>query len=337
LNATNQKLPAGYVVCPSCGNIANPKKEPVCKYCNCDLLAEGSRRVTSRLSDGELLVRIQRYQTQGLCFLFTALPVMFAGIIVLVVSGNEEFTAVSAVGVSLITLGFLGIWRAIVVNNVATEMFKVNVVRDALAEVLEGCVYKSKLSISQPRIAATGLFEGWNRFSGEDYIRGAYQGHEIEFSDIVLENEHTEGTGDRKRTVKTTVFQGPWLTCRLRKKLPAKVVLREGGGKGNVETESVAFNSKYQLLTDDPHTLFRVLTPHFMEYVVAADEELNARTFFCFAGDRVHIAVYNKHNAFEIPANSNAGNLDAAREQIKKEMRSITGILDVLLRNEFLL
>jgi hypothetical protein len=216
-------------------------------------------------------------------------------------------------------------------------MFKVNVVRDALAEVVEGCVYKSKMSISQQRIEATGLFEGWNRFSGEDYIRGTHQGHDIEFSDIHLENEYTEGTGKNKRTVRVTVFQGPWLTCRLREKLPANVVLREGGGKGNVETESVAFNEKYQIVTDDPHTMFRVLTPHFMEYVVAADEELEARTFFCFAGDRVHIAVFNKHNAFEIPASSKAGNLDAAREQVKKEMRAITGILDVVLRNEFLL
>ena len=45
-------------------------------------------------------------------------------------------------------------------------MFKVNVVRDALTGLIDGCVYRSKLSISRQRVEATQLFSGWNKFGG---------------------------------------------------------------------------------------------------------------------------------------------------------------------------
>lgn len=323
-----------YASCPSCGNPYKKKKETICKYCGYDLKNPTGRPGKSRLSDEALLKGMEHYDKRAKIYFLASLPVIVAAIVALTITGSE-FSVYSVGGILLILVFFVLFAKGILTASVATEIFKVNVVRDALAELIDGCIYRSKLSIGQQRIKETGLFGGWNKFSGNDYVRGMYCGHQIELSDICLEEEYEEGSGDKKKTVTRTIFSGQWVTCRLGKKLPAVIRLREGAKKGNAETENVAFNSKYAIDTDDPHTMFYVLTPHFMEYLVAADEAAKARTFFYFAGDMVHIAVYNGHDAFEIPANKAArSNPSLAREQIKGEIKYITDVLDMLLQNE---
>lgn len=287
-----------------------------------------------RLNDEELVKSMDHYSKRMRNFLLLSLPILAAAIVAFSITG-EEFSVYSSAGIVLTIIFLILVAKAIISGGKVTEVFKVNVVCDALAGAVDGCVYRPELSISRQRIEATDLFSGWNKFRGNDYIRGMYNGHQIEISDIHLEEEYETGSGDNTETVTRTIFQGPWITCRLGRKLPAVVRLREGSDKGNAETENVAFNSKYAINTDDPHYMFYVLTPHFMEYITAADEAAKARTFFYFAGDTAHIAIDNRHDAFEVPANKEARNNPAiARERIKSEMKYITDILDVLLLNK---
>lgn len=333
--SVNANLPKNLAACPSCGNTYRKTRESVCKYCGYELEGQTGVPGRSRLSDEALLKGMNHYSMRAKTYFLSSLPCIIAAIVLLSITG-EEFSVYSVAGIVLI-LAFLALFaKGITSAGTATEIFKVNVVRDALAEIIDGCIYRSKLCISRQRIEATGLFGGWNKFSGNDYVRGIYCGHQIELSDIHLEEEHEVGSGKNKKTVTRTVFRGQWVTCRLNKKLPAVIRLSEGSiNKGNAETENVAFNSKYAIYTDDPHTMFYVLTPHFMEYIVAADEAANAQTFFCFAGNTVHIAIDNGHNAFEIPSNKAArSNPSIAREQIKSEVKYITDILDELLKNK---
>jgi hypothetical protein len=292
---------------------------------------------TDYLSDAELIARLSVLHAKTVRYIvggFVSLPL---AAIFIIAGGNERFTVPTGIACVLLLVFGVCVCRGSVASDTSKKMFKLNVVQGALAELVEGCVYNAKMSISRERIETTGLIHGWNTFAGNDYLRGLYQGHEIELSDIHLTEVHEERNGEDSNTVTTTIFSGQWLTCRLDKKLPASVILRESGGKGNAETENIAFNRKYQIETEDPHYMFYVLTPHFMEYIVTADEKADARTFFCFAGDRVHIALHNKHDAFEIPTYEFTENfVTTAREKIKEEMKYITDILDEVLRNEYL-
>lgn len=102
------------------------------------------------------------------------------------------------------------------------------------------------------------------------------------------------------------------------------------------QTENTAFNKKYQILTDDPHTMFYILTPHFMEYIVSADTAANGQTNFCFTGDRVRVALQNTLDFFEIGNIKSVSDIEGLRAKFRSEMRYIVGILDELLKNEFL-
>ena len=274
---------------------------------------------------------MNEYGKRGKKYLLLSSPFVVISIIMFVMTGGE-FSIIAVVAIFFIIVFFVLFGMGVNAFSTATEMFKVNVVTDALSGIIDGCVYKSKQSITRKQIEATNLVNGWNRFHGEDYITGMYHEHQIEFSDILLEKEYTNNK-DEKRT--DTIFEGHWITCRLAKKLPAIIRLSEGAGKGNAETENVAFNNKYKIYTDDLHYMFYVLTPHFMEYIIAADEAANAKTYFYFADDMVHIAVHNRGNVFEIK-NADKNNPKIARERVKSEMKYVFGILDEILRNEIL-
>lgn len=292
----------------------------------------GAVQPDARLNDAELVKRMDDYRKRGKNLCIASIPFLLAGLIALIITGGE-FSVLAIVAFVFFVAFFALLWVGFSSFGKATKMFKVNVVRDALASIIDGCVYSPEQSISRERIEATGLFRDWNKFRGEDYLRGTYKGHQIEFSDILLEHEYSS----HKDTTRTdTIFMGHWLTCRLAKSLPAIIRLAEGAGEGNVETENAAFNQKYKIYTDDPHYMFYVLKPHFMEYIVAADEAADGRTFFYFAGSTVHIAVYNSRNIFEIDSDDK-DHPDLARERIKGEMKYLTDILDELLRNESLL
>jgi hypothetical protein len=322
-------MSAKRINCPSCGNVI-PPNEARCKFCGYERINNNGDG-QSRLSDAELVQGLDHYSKRGKKFILLSVPVLLAAIIFISVTG-DEFSAFTAVGIAFTILFIVFLGSGLLAYDTATQMFKVNIVRDTLAGIIDDCVYKSKQFISQGQIDDTKLISGWNRFQGEDYIKGTYKGRAIECSDIHLKRE----TGGRKGRKKVkTIFKGHWVICELAKELPAVVRLSEGSGANNAETENIAFNKKYSIFTDNPHYMFYVLTPHFMEYIIAADEAARARTYFCFAGKKVHVAVDSRRDTFEVRG-ADRKNPEMARERIKKEMTYITGILDELLQNNYL-
>ncbi|MCL2488005.1 MAG: DUF3137 domain-containing protein [Oscillospiraceae bacterium] len=232
-------------------------------------------------------------------------------------------------------------------------LIKQNAVRDALEAVFSDIEYNPRGCFPRHIISGAGLVDGWDHCSGSDYVKALYKGHRIEFSDIHLEREETTTDSDgHTQTHYVTVFRGQWISCQLDKQLPAMVRVREKAErrgiakkmfgshvnrKSDVETENLAFNTQFQILTNDPHTAFYVLTPHFMEYILAADQQANGLTNLCFAGEAVYIAVHNNRDSFEIGRKAaTTKDLPALRRRFQAETRYITAILDELFQNDHL-
>lgn len=68
---------------------------------------------------------------------------------------------------------------------------------------------------------------------------------------------------------------------------------------GDVETENVEFNKRFQIRTKDLQHAFYILTPHFMEYIIKADDLSDARMYFAFIENRIHILLGSEKNLFE--------------------------------------
>jgi len=150
-----------------------------------------------------------------------------------------------------------------------------------------------------------------------------------------------------------TTFKGQWIEIGLKKPVKTAVYLAErvgeiGATKANVKTQEVttesdAFNKKYKILAEDPQMAFYVLTPHFMEYITAADNAADSVTYFCFMGNRARIAMgrkENERNLFEFDELEKKLekkiDLNMIRSKVKSDLKYITGTLDELLKNEYL-
>jgi hypothetical protein len=214
-----------------------------------------------------------------------------------------------------------------------------------IKEIFEVKDYQPLGHIDRKIIGLTGLISMWDRISGSDYIEGSYKGVNILYSDLHLWHTETDTDSDGKEEERdVTDFKGQWLICDFGKKLDAtlRLIERKGGtklnrkhdiSKSDVETENVAFNKKFRIITDDGHTAFYLLTPHFMEQLVAADESADSSTLFCFMDGKVHIALYSGHDSFELKG-AKIGSVENLRQHFRRELKYMTDIMDELLKND---
>jgi hypothetical protein len=324
-------------VCPSCGTLLKSEGAR-CEVCGA---AAGGEPVVSRLSDDELGDKLQSLRRKKLLTGVVGTVLLIPALITISLPLLWPVAIPCFIGAGV----FLGM------NLMAAKKMKqlvaVNVVRDALGEVFDVEAYETARCINSSMVGEADLIHQWNEITGSDLVQGKYKGVPIQFSDVKLVDvqEHTDSDGDT-RTTRTTRFQGQWIVLEAKKPLAHTLRLRErkerklGSGykktKDDVDTENEAFNAKFEILTQDPHTAFYVLTPHFMETIVAADERAGARTYLCFMGSKIHIAVDTGRDSFEAKKGSDTKNLPALRERIKGEVRYIMEIADELLHNKYL-
>ena len=57
--------------------------------------------------------------------------------------------------------------------------------------------------------------------------------------------------------------------------------------QNKVEMESDPFNQQFKVITSDDELAFYILTPQFMEHIVAADEKVDGYTKIEFENSRV--------------------------------------------------
>ena len=246
-----------------------------------------------------------------------------------------------------------------------SENEKVRIMSETLAEVFTDCEYKLKGIIKRETVRDAELVDGWNAsndrsdpkegfsITGNDYFSGKYKGHELEYCNAEIRKYWTETETDENWNVTEKedfrqLFRGMWIICKLDKPVPSIIRVREKKGflssfgdskrkkaKGDVETENLAFNEQFEILTGDAHGAFRIMTPHFMELVLSADSKARSRTMLCFAGDRAHIALERSKFLFELNSVSSI-DADEMKLLVLKDIKYLTDIMDELFQNEYL-
>ena len=238
-------------------------------------------------------------------------------------------------------LGVCGLSYFINKKKAEKKRAAADVIRETIGESIDIIEYNAFGSIPESAIESVELMPHWDEFSGSDLVQGIYRGVNMSFSDIHLVDIEVYRDSDGKRqTRRNTVFKGQWIVCELPKTIAHTVRIKERPAvrilpyKSDVETEYTAFNKKYQILADDSHTVFYILTPHFIEYIMSADLLAEGQTFFCFSGNRVYIAIDNRRDMFEVSGKNEK--VKDIKERVEKEMKYLTDIVDELLQNKYL-
>jgi hypothetical protein len=212
-----------------------------------------------------------------------------------------------------------------------------------IREVFDVDSYRPFGHVEQDAIASSGLVDNWEGVVGSDCVEGRYRGVPILFSDVKLQHTYHVYHSDGSHLKTDTIFGGQWLVCDLGRELAADVRLieREKPAKNHaepasdVETENAAFNEKYRIVTEDGEAALRLLTPGLMNRLLAVGELAGADTSFCFQGGKVHIALKNWRDSFQL-AGVKLKNMDDARRVFHADLAYMTAILDELLLSESL-
>lgn len=337
----------GYKPCPCCGAYYDPSdpkvKEWHCSNCGADLKLSPEEAAV-RLDDAELAGQLSTLNKKA-NFMKKLALVCVIGVFVLwlihPLMGVAMFIPAAVFAVLSATAG-----------SRAKVLLSNNITRDIISGVFDECIYAAGYHLPDELLHEAALIPNWDRASGSDLVSAKYKGHTINFCDIELEEEVVrEDSEGNTSTSFETRFKGQWMILELGREVPAQLRLRENikrtgrisrklfgeriANKDDVKTENEAFNKRFQILTEDEHSAFYILTPHFMEFIMSAGNAADTRTYLSFLENRVHIACYTGRDSFELQKNDGA-NLDAVRTRMKSELRYITSIADELLKNEYL-
>lgn len=229
--------------------------------------------------------------------------------------------------------------------------------KDIIAEQIEIQEYKPNGCFDKDFLNSSGVLPGFSKSYGSDYIKGVYKEKQITYCDIKLEAEERDSDGDYKTV---TVFKGFVIMLALGKSLGDKRVrileITKGGKVVNsivnayanfwrmlgvnleektVRMESEAFNNRFEVKATDEELAFYILTPHFMESIMRADELAQGRTNICFNGDKAIIAIHNNYDAFEIGKNlKNENQLQESRERMRAHLKKSLLIVDEILKKD---
>lgn len=348
-----KKLKGDHLVkCPMCQFFYNSQKlDPAapgnCKVCGMDLSISEEEARSFRWTDEELTEGIKKIEKH---FLKKKAGVVLSGLAMLISFG----TGWVFLGIPLLLVFLYFLMVAFGKDGAIKTLVSHNITRDIIAETFDDASYYPKSHISLEKIKEASLIYNWNEESGSDLVEGTYKGHAIEFSDVHLEDvqETTDSDGNTSKTY-VTRFKGQWLICELDKDVQSSLRLREKYErkgkvskklfgerqkiKSDMQTENERFNERFQIITQNLHNAFYILTPHFMEFILKADDMADAQTYLCFIENRVHILSYTNQNSLEVgKIKSNGISYDVIRNRMRGELKYITSILDELLKNEYL-
>ena len=71
-----------------------------------------------------------------------------------------------------------------------------------------------------------------------------------------------------------------------------------------------------------------------MEHILSADKKAEGRILLSFSNDKVHIAIHNGKDSFEIKKGSEIKEPELIKKRIQSELKYATDILDEPLKNQ---
>ena len=144
-------------------------------------------------------------------------------------------------------------------------------------------------------------------FESEDLLTGCYQNVRFAFSDVTTKRMVRRG----KRNELDTLFDGQ--VIRFDRFDHQKISnghlqifqkeflsdLRGWTAEYKVETDSAAFNSKFQIYAADEHNAFYILTPHLMEKIQKFQELVGEQIAVTFRGEAMFVAISRTRSIFD--------------------------------------
>lgn len=181
-------------------------------------------------------------------------------------------------------------------------------------ETFPDCTYSMETGIDLREVMATNMLHRPARYFSEDMISSTYKNIPFVVSDIKLQDKHTStDKNGHKKTTYTTYFLGKIIKIDLLRDLDLTLKIYEkttfslfsGSDKklNKVETESIAFNKKFNTFSSTEQDAFYVLTPQIQEKIMSLESKFTGTMHFCFKNGVFYCLINDSVNGLEVDIN----------------------------------
>ena len=265
--------------------------------------------------------------------------------------------AAGALFVSGDLLAFVLVPGFIIAGVVYTQMmngvklkYKKLVIPSMLKEIDPGLSYNPSGCIPKEIFKHSKIFsQRADCYAGEDLVYGSYKGIPIRFSELKVQEKHSNG----KNTTYHTFFQGVFMVADFNKDfkyshwvLPDTAEAAFGqvvgnffqkvnlSGRGHMtRLEDPAFEKKFVVYTEDDVEARYILSPKLMHRMLTLSERFRkgaSKIGFAFMDSNVYVAIpiESGRDLFEMPSRGELGENTAKRTQ--EELKEILSVFDVM-------
>lgn len=155
--------------------------------------------------------------------------------------------------------------------------------------------------INRELVEKVDMFGKFTKYKSEDSVRGKINDVKFQCADVKI--GYMTG-GKHKRYVK--VCHGQLYVFDFNKRFKTKTLIREKkvskpSDLKPVQLESIEFNQKFYIYSNNEHDAFYILTPHFMEKLKELERKHPGDLFIAFYNSKLFIGINNNVNRFEPP------------------------------------
>lgn len=229
-------------------------------------------------------------------------------------------------------------WKAAGIRGEYISVYKGMVSKQVLKACFKDAKYEPEKGISRQEFEETKLVKinSQHEYKSEDLISGRYAGVEFRQSDVEI--YHYEKSGKNRRQV--IDVNGRVCSFSFEKDIVGDILIvkdfsktiRPQDGMEKVEMEDVDFNKKFDVYAYDAHSVFYLLTPHFMEYIKQIHGK-DSSIYISFDGKNLHILRSGSGGIFE-PPNSKKFDVKAEVRKSYRQLHEIVELIDVFNLDE---
>ena len=208
--------------------------------------------------------------------------------------------------------------------------YKKLVVPALLKELDPGLSYNPEGCIPKEEFRRSKIFShSIDSYHGEDLVYGSYKGIPVRFSELKVQEKHSDG----KNTTYHTFFNGVFMVADGQVVGNCLQKLRLPGHGHMTRLEDPAFEKKFVVYTEDDVEARYILTPKLMRTMLALSERFRrgvSKIGFAFMNSNVYIAIpiESGRDLFEMPSRGDLGAETARRTQ--EELKEILSVFDVM-------
>ena len=228
--------------------------------------------------------------------------------------------------------------------------YKKLVVPAMLKEIDPGLAYNPDGYIPKEEFRRSKIFsQSVDSYHGEDLVCGSYKGIPVRFSELKVQEKHSDG----KNTSYHTFFDGVFMIADFNKDfkyshwvLPDSAEAAFGQVFGNflqklslpgrghmTRMEDPAFEKKFVVYTEDDVEARYILTPKLMHTMLKLSERFRkgaSKIGFAFMNSNVYIAIpiEGGRDLFEMPSHGDMG--EGTARKTMEELKDILSVFDVM-------